>query len=274
MNGITVRSAPTGKGVLAPWQNHEVNASALDNAVSVLRPGWMHDCKHGQLRKYLNYYATLWRCSRTTAVECAQFNAFIHSVRYDPSRMILVGVEPNQRDQSNTSVHAFVAALKELRRRLPSTPVAIPGVVLNPSGWTWLGGYYILKERAESAAKPNPLIPERWQVDLFPQSRQHLFDLVGDFNRWKVQAGMNAPTMIRELAYGFAPGSYPTPASDAKNREIMDAANELLKQGEIVAWGWATTRWHLWPGHVSDLLNPNDSLTPLGRAFLGDKNGV
>lgn len=258
-----------------PWQHYKVIINgAVDSAASLtklktdvktLHPEWFTDCRYGQLAKFKNYFATLYNCNISTIFFKGEFNKFCAAVKRFPDRLAFLGVEPSQPDGSNNDIWSFAAAYKAFIKRFPYTPHALPGVILNEAGWNWLYGWHILCEQGV-VTRLGLGRGDCWQVDMFPSSGQHLADEVGKFNLWKKNAGQNVPTIIREVAYGTGQ-QYPTMESDLKNREILEQADKLVASGDILAYGWATSRWHAYPGPASDLLTENGELTPLGKAF-------
>lgn len=272
---------PHGMGVLTPHQNYNVIVNGAVSAAASLsawrrdratlkldRPSgleWQADARYDAPEINDNYFMWLYSCSRATPAKKSEYLKFCAAVKQRPGHLAFLGKEPNQPDGSNDSVWFFGPTALDFRgRQCPNTPVALPGVVLNPSGWTWLGGYYILVEQGK-ALRLDPARGDCWQIDIFPQSGQHAVDLVGQFNVWKAQAGMPCPTILGEVAYGT--DGYATMQSDLKNREIREAVMGMIDSGQLQAACWATSRWHSYPGPASDLLEENGQLTALGKAF-------
>jgi hypothetical protein len=250
---------PVGLGCGIPWQNHEVNAAVLDNALATLSPSWFYDWKHGQMHRP-GYHGMLWACDRTTYEQRVAFNAAVAAAKSKPERLFFLGNEPERVDQSQTTVWAFGAAAKEFRRRVPNVPLALPGIMINDAGLYWMAGYHVLVGMGKA------LVPDFWHVHNYAWTTEQWENNLERFQRWTRDAGMVRPIIVSETA--GAMGGYPTMTSDATNLLLMERVKAALRAGDIQAAAWMSSMWHAWPGPASDLLRADGRVTSLGREFV------
>lgn len=256
----TVRTIPQGLGVGLPWQNYTgVNAASLDDTLTTLDPDWWYDWKFGQMGRG-GYFPMLWACDRTTAAQRATFNQAVAAAQTDPERLWFLGNEPERSDQSNTTVHAFGAAAKEFRRRLPTTPIALPGVMVNDAGMYWLAGYHLLCQQGRA------IVPDYIHVHIYADVWENWRDQLNRIRDWARDAGWPDLLLVTETAYGGP--SEVSAAATAGNLAIMQRVKAALKVGDARAVAWMSSRWKDWPGPGSDLLKADGTLSTVGEAFV------
>lgn len=221
-----------------PIQN---GATFAQRAVETLQLAHWYDwSEDGQI-------AMLWRCGPSEARNAKRRTG-----------LWLLGNEPEREEQSNTSPQEFVAGVRQWQQSR-STPIALPGVLLDLDGIEWIEAYLA----------DNGPIPDFWHVHIYAWNIAHWLDL---WEKWEMTMHSyraERPTIISECACW-------SEKPDDQIALMEGIATQIIVRPLIHSAFWFSahygTQQKFW--RRSDLLDGDGTLTAVGQHFLTVRKDV
>ena len=240
---------PKGLGYGCPHQRAKDDPTWYATARKRLgedRPwyNWLNDQTHQE-----TYTPMLWRCNPVNVANYAVAAAMLDAP------LFLLGNEPENPKQSNTSPQDFADAVVMWRQQVPGM-IALPGVYFDDAKWgkKWMQEYVRLG---------GPM-PDVWAVHMY-QPYQHQWDNSFPLMLDYLRSIKDLPVLLTECG-----GSY---NDEECILSVMDCVKQAVRSGDVRAAYWFSAYYEA-DLPFNDLLTHDGKLTPIGKEFVKEQYTV